>query len=93
MTPSVYTALETNLKKAIRSGSFEIKNVLSRNRKFIKNYFEVVDEQLFTKLHGKNVCVMDDVISSGATQLEILRKTADYAPSNLFGTVIYKTGY
>ncbi len=91
ITPAIIVRLELIIKNAMKTGVFEVKKALPVYRKFFKNYFDVVDANLFSKLEGKNVCVIDDIMSIGTTQLQLMRIIADYAPEMVIGANMFKT--
>lgn len=91
ITPAIIRSLTSILNTAIKTGRFEIKKALPQNRKFFRNFFEIVDPTLYSKFQNKNICVFDDVLSSGTTLVEIMRTIANYNPKSVIGTVIYKT--
>lgn len=91
ITPAIAKSLSGMLKTAVQTGKFEIKKALPQYRKFFRNFFEVVDPAILEKLANKNVCVMDDVLSSGTTLLEIMRSVSVYAPHTVVGLTLFKT--
>lgn len=91
ITPKIANTLQGILKAAIKADKFEIKKALPQYRKYFKNFFEVVDPNILAKFENKNVCVLDDVLSSGSTLLAIMRSVADYSPKSVIGAAIFKT--
>lgn len=91
ISPGIIRSLTSILNKSMKTGNFEIKKALPQNRKFFRNFFEIVDPKIFAKFQNKNICVIDDVLSSGTTLLEIMKTIASYNPTSVIGTSIYKT--
>ena len=91
ITDTIAKRLEDIIHSAIKTGSFEMKKVLPRNRNFLRNFLEIIDPSMLKLFNGQNVCVMDDVITTGITQMEIIRSIADYNPNNVIGVTLYKT--
>lgn len=91
ITDAIAKSLEAIIRAAQKSGKFEIKKALPQNRKFFKNFFEVVDPALTRKFINRNVCVFDDVLSSGTTVVQIMKDIAVYGPATVAGCVIFKT--
>lgn len=91
ITPAIAKTLEGIIRAAQKSGKFEIKKALPQNRKFFRNFFEIVDPRLTKKFINKNVCVFDDVLSSGTTLVQIMKDIGVYGPAAVYGCVIFKT--
>lgn len=91
ITDKIAYGLERIIKNAQQTGKFEIKKALPQYRKFFRNFFEVVDPRLTKKFAGRNICVLDDVLSSGTTVVQILKDVANYAPAEAFGCTLFKT--
>lgn len=91
LTDKIAEKLEGIVRAANKTGKFEIKKALPQYRKFFKNFFEIVDPKLIQKFNNKNVCVLDDVLASGTTLVQIMSATADYNPNNVFGVTLFKT--
>lgn len=91
ITPAIAKTLEGIIRAAQRTGKFEIKKALPQNRKFFKNFFEIVDPGLTKRFQGRNVCVLDDVLSSGTTVVQIMKSITDYGPASIYGCTLFKT--
>lgn len=91
LTDKIAEKLEGIVRAANKTGKFEIKKALPQYRKFFKNFFEIVDPKLIQKFDNKNVCVLDDVLASGTTLVQIMSSVADYNPNNVFGVTLFKT--
>lgn len=91
LTDKIAEKLEGIIRAAQKTGKFEIKKALPQNRKFFKNFFEIVDPKLIQKFNNKNVCVLDDVLASGTTLVQIMSAVADYNPQKVFGVTLFKT--
>jgi hypothetical protein len=91
ITPKIIDRLENILRKAKRDGYFQLKAALPQNRKFLQNYFELIDDYKYEKIEGKNIILLDDVVSSGSTFDEMMRILEQYAPNEISGVTIFKT--
>jgi len=91
ITDKIIDVLESILKRAKRDGYFQLKKVLPQNRKFLKNYFNLIDDYKYEKIKGKNIVLLDDVVSSGSTFEEMIRIIEQYGPNTINGVTIFKT--
>ena len=67
ITPEITLSMEKALVRAKKKGFLSVKAFLPQHRKFIQNLFELVDDKLVTKVSGKHVVIIDDVMTSGTT--------------------------
>lgn len=79
------------LNAAKRTGRFEIKKALPQYRKFFKNFYKAVDPSVTKVFSGESVCVLDDVLSSGVTMVQIIKDVALYGPRDVYGLTLFKT--
>lgn len=71
ITTRIKEYLTKILQKAEETGRFQLSKVPVKDRVFLKNIFEVSDDKLLTKFQNKNVLIVDDFVSSGATTKNI----------------------
>lgn len=91
--PADVAKLKKSISKMIRdnNGELEMKNLYKPYLKFIKNFIEMRDAyEVLESVIGKNVLVVDDVLSTGSTMLEMVRQIAEYEPSSIAGLTIFK---
>lgn len=90
--PGEVKKLKQSLAKHIETnGTLELKKLYKPYLKFITNFVEMEDaSRLLDMVIGKKVLVVDDVLSSGATMLEMLRQLEEFEPSELSGLTIFK---
>lgn len=74
---SIYSSFKTH-------GKLELKSVDKQTSKFIKGFMETN-----ANLVGKNVLVVDDILSSGATMSEMLRLAQEAGAASTVGAVIF----
>jgi phosphoribosylpyrophosphate synthetase len=73
ITEKLIKSLETTLERNRKKGFISVKNFQVKDRKFIKNIFDLVDPRLEKKVGEKNVLILDDIVSSGSTSEDIYR--------------------
>lgn len=91
--PHEVEKLKLSLKRQLENnkGQLELKKLYKPYLKFVKNFMELEDSyKILDQVIGKRVMVIDDVISSGATMLEMLRQLRDFEPAYLTGLTIFK---
>lgn len=71
ITDKIIKSMERILKRAEEQGHLSVKMFSVQHRKFIKNLFDVADKRIYNKVAGKNVVVIDDVMTSGTTTKNI----------------------
>lgn len=93
---STIKALEKSIEKSIKANiangkgsTVSIKDIYKGNAKFVKNFLEIVKD-LSELLHDKNVMLIDDVLSSGATFAEMVRLIKNENVKSLVGLTIFK---
>ena len=90
--PNAVTKLSRSLEKQLQDhGTLELKKLYKPYVKFIKNFLELKNayETLDTVL-GKNVLVVDDILSSGTTINEMMRQLTEMEPALIAGLTIFK---
>lgn len=91
--PADVEKLKKSLSKMIRDhdGKLELKKMYKPYMKFIKNFVEMRDAlEVLEAVLEKNVLVIDDVLSTGATMLEMIRQLVDNEPNSIAGLTIFK---
>lgn len=89
--PKQVVLLKKDLKRQIKGGELELKKFYKPYLKFIKNFLELEDAyQVLEKVMGKNVIVVDDILSSGSTMTEMIRQLTDFEPSEMIGLTMFK---
>lgn len=67
ITPQIIRSMESTLRLAIRRGHLYIKMFAPPHRKFVKNLFDIIDEQIYTRVKDKNVLIIDDIMTTGTS--------------------------
>lgn len=89
--PDAVDELKKSLKRHIKDGNLEIKKLYKPYVKFIKNFVELKDASAtLDHVLGKRVLVVDDILSSGTTILEMFRQLREFEPESLSGLTIFK---
>lgn len=91
ISDKIRNSLQRVIDRAQESGSFEIKKIPPQYRKFITNVFQPSKPSILEKFKDKNVCVLDDVFSSGFTIVQIIDQIQKYHPQSIYGLCIFKT--
>lgn len=71
LTDTIKVSLEKSLERGIKRGNVSVKLFLPHHRKFITGLFDVTDERLLSKIENKKVLILDDVMTSGTTAMNI----------------------
>lgn len=71
ITKDIIKSMQSILDRAIRKGNLSVKMFAVHHRKFLTNMFEVTDERVLQKINGKNVVIIDDIMTSGTTTKNI----------------------
>jgi hypothetical protein len=73
-----------------KMGSVEIKKVPPSLRRFIVGISKI-DSDIYKKIEGKNVLLVDDVLTSGATLSDIIRQLRNNStPNKIYGVTLFK---
>ena len=93
---STIKSLEKQIAKSVQSNidsgkgaTVSIKDIPKQQAKFVKDFLEIVKE-LSAALDGKNVMIIDDVLSSGATFAEMARLIKKENVKSVVGLTIFK---
>jgi hypothetical protein len=89
--PKEVEKLKKSLKTVIKDGELELKKFYKPYLKFIKNFVELKDAyDVLEEVMGKNVLVVDDILSSGTTMAEMIRQLEEFEPSKIAGLTLFK---
>lgn len=96
LKPATIKALEKQLARNIKANAeagkgntVSVKDLPKMQAKFVGNFLELVKE-LSGLLQGKNVMIVDDVLSSGATFAEMVRLISGEDVKSVVGLTIFK---
>lgn len=89
--PDAVDELKKSLKRHIKDGNLELKKLYKPYVKFIKNFVEMKDASAtLDHVIGKRIIVIDDILSSGSTMLEMFRQLREFEPEAISGLTIFK---
>jgi len=89
--PDSVKELKRSLKNQIKNGELELKKFYKPYLKFIKNFIELKDAYtVLEKVLDSNVLVVDDILSTGSTMIEMIRQLKEFEPSNVAGLTLFK---
>ena len=89
--PDKASELKKSLARQIKDGELELKRLYKPYVKFIKNFIELKNaSNTLDQIIGKRILVVDDVLSSGATMLEMFRQLKEFEPETIAGLTIFK---
>ena len=72
-----------------KEGEFQIKKIDAKMRNLVHGYMSISDE-LQSKIEGKNILIVDDFLTSGATLKDIFDTVSKYNPKSIYGVTIFK---
>ena len=92
ITPDIVKYLEKEIQKAKSNGYFAMKEIKRvQMRKFISNIFKLSPDVSLKNIEGKNVMLLDDIVSSGSTTADMIRNLENYSPNKVIPVTIFKT--
>jgi phosphoribosylpyrophosphate synthetase len=77
------------LRKMSRDGYFSIQKIMPGMRKIIENWLKINDNVL-QKIVGKNVAIIDDILTSGSTFYEAARLLESAGANKIIGLTLIK---
>jgi len=96
LKPATIKALEKQIETSIKANAengkgntISMKDIYKGQAKFVKDFLEIVKD-LSEMLHDKNVMLIDDVLSSGATFSEMVRLIQKEKVKSMIGLTIFK---
>lgn len=90
ITDKITKKLEPILRKAIKIDKLSLTKILPQNRKFLLNLFDVVDKKVLNKVEGKNILIVDDIITSGSTIKSISNILTNNGSKKIIGMTLFK---
>lgn len=85
-----------NVKKNLADGKgavISLKDALDKKHMmFVRGFMELKSHETIFELMGKNVAIIDDVISSGATFADMARAVEYLEPRSVVGFTMFKSG-
>lgn len=89
LSDKVKDTLESSIRRGVKLGYFQMKWILPQNRKFLKNLFSYAGNA--KKFEGKNVLIIDDVVSSGSSLAAIFQTLQEAGASSVICLTLFKT--
>ena len=71
ITDKIISSMESIIQRGIKRNHLSVKMFAPHHRKFVKNLFEITDPKLLSKFSGKNVVIIDDIMTSGTSAKNI----------------------
>jgi hypothetical protein len=93
ITDKIADSMQKVLDSAKRKGRLSLTKFPVMYRKFLKNLFVSVDESLLTKFDGKNVLIIDDILTSGSTAKSISDILLLHGAKTVYGLTIFKASH
>ena len=89
--PDTVIELKKSIKRHIKDGVLELKHFYKQHAKFLKNFIEMKDaSNTLDQVIEKRILVVDDILSSGSTMLEMFRQLREFEPESISGLTIFK---
>ena len=89
LSDSTFKKLEGSIRRGVKLGYFQMKWILPPYRKFLRNVFSYVGNA--KKFEGKNVLIVDDVISSGSSVGAIFQTLQEAGADSVICLTLFKT--
>ena len=90
LSPKTIKALEDIIEKAKAKGSFKIHDVPTMLRKFFNHFMEPSHINMLDKVEGKNILLVDDILTSGSTTHEIVRIINKFQPNKIYVATLFR---
>lgn len=91
ITPAIIKSMQKILDKAKRDGQLSLTKFSVMHRKFLKNLFQATDKKLLAKFDGKNILIIDDIMTSGTTTKNIVDILMVNGAKEVSGLTIFKS--
>jgi hypothetical protein len=91
VTPKIEALLQREIDKAKDSGYFEMKKIPVMYRKFLFDVIGITPDISLESIEGSNVAILDDIVSSGNSMLDMFFNTELYSPNKVIGITLFKT--
>lgn len=83
-------SIKATINRMKLKNQFKIHNINPPQfRFFIRNWLKINDD-IKNKLSGKNICIVDDYLTSGTTMVESIKQVMECGANNCFGLTILK---
>lgn len=83
--------LKRTLKRHAAGGTLELKRLYKPHLKFVKNFMELRNpSHTLDNVIGRRVLVVDDILSTGSTMVEMFRQLEEFEPEAMAGLTIFK---
>lgn len=86
--------IKQNIQKNIDAGNgpvLDAKGIFKGHAKFVKNFMKLSDKNIeLEQIMGKNILVVDDVLSSGSTFGDMIRQVESLEPKSVMGLTLFK---
>lgn len=83
LTDKIRTRMATAINTGIRRGGISVKQFLPHHRQYIRGLFDAIDEKLTKKVLDKNVLIIDDIMTSGSTAINIYDVLKTHGQNNV----------
>ena len=90
ITPTIIDSMTNIIAKANEREFISMRNFHPSHRKFITNLFTVVDDRLESKVSGKRVAIIDDVVTSGTTAYQIYKILMNNGADSVYALTLFK---
>lgn len=91
ITNAIIKSMESIIKNAIKKGNLSVRMFSPMHRKFIKNMFDITDPKLLSKFDGKNVVIIDDIMTSGTSAKNIYNVLVTNGATSVDALTIFKS--
>jgi len=91
MTPAIQKSMQRIIDKAKTVGTLSLTKFSPMHRKFVKNLFAVTDSKILSKVDGKSVLIVDDILTSGSTTKSISDILLANGAATITGLTLFKS--
>jgi hypothetical protein len=90
-TPAIGLVILNAIDKGKKTGHFELKNVSPPQfRKYVKGFMKMQSNVATKDITGKNVMILDDILTKGTTIVQCAKNLSGLAPLTLSAATIFK---